>query len=45
MGLEGKQCRKLWESNLYHVMGSIIMMLQGVAINFVSMEGGHSSGP
>jgi len=36
---EGKQCRKLWGVNLYHVKGSIIMMLQGVTIEFVSMMG------
>jgi hypothetical protein len=33
------KCRKLWESNLSHVKGSIIMKLQGVAIKSVSMEG------
>ena len=39
MGSEGKQCRKLWESRLYHVKGSIIMMLRGVETNFVSLQG------
>jgi hypothetical protein len=39
MGQEENECGKLWESNLSHVKGSIIRMLRGVAMNFVSMEG------
>ena len=42
IGYERKQYRKPRESNLSHVKGSIIMMLQGAVRKSVSVEGVHS---